>query len=123
MNELLLILMVLAGGVAGGLLGVGGGILFVPAMTIFIGLSQLDAEATSLLTIVFVGVVGAYRQAAYGNVDLRAGLWIGALSPFGVLIGVVIANGVSERLLQLSFAALALYFAWRLARRALTEPY
>jgi uncharacterized membrane protein YfcA len=91
-------------------------------MTIFIGLSQIDAEATSLLMIVFVGVVGAYRQATYGNIDLRAGLWIGALSPVGVLLGVVIANSVSERLLQLSFAALALYFAWRLARHALVDP-
>jgi uncharacterized membrane protein YfcA len=119
-SELMVILLVLAGGVAGGLLGVGGGVIFVPAMTIFLGLSQLDAEATSLLMIVFVGAVGAYRQTIYGNVDVRAGLWIGALSPIGVLVGVAIANSVSERLLQLAFAALALFFAWQLFRRALT---
>ena len=104
--------------VFGGLIGVGGGLLFVPALTIFLGLSQVEAESTSLLTIVLVALVGAYRQAGYGNVDLRAALVIGALSPLGVLIGVDVSNNVSERVLQLSFAALALFMAAQLVRRA-----
>jgi uncharacterized protein len=116
------VLLALAGGVAGGLVGVGGGVLFVPALTIFIGLSQVEAESTSLLMIVIVALVGAYRQATYGNVDLRAGLLIGVLSPLGLLIGVVISNSVSERVLQLGFAALALFFAWQLTQRALNTP-
>jgi uncharacterized membrane protein YfcA len=119
---LMAILFAIAGGLAGGLIGVGGGVLFVPALTIFLGLSQVEGESTSLLTIVIVASVGAYRQAGYGNVDLRAALIIGALSPLGVLIGVVVANSVSERFLQLSFAALALFFAYKLARRALYAP-
>jgi uncharacterized membrane protein YfcA len=121
-DVLMAILFAVAGGLAGGLIGVGGGILFVPALTIFIGFSQVEGESTSLLMIVIVATVGAYRQAGYGNVDLRAALIIGALSPFGVLIGVVVANSVSERFLQLSFAALALFFAYKLARRALYAP-
>jgi len=116
------ILLAVVGGLAGGLIGVGGGLLFVPALTIFLGLSQVEAEATSLLTIVFVALVGTYRQAGYGNVDLRAALVIGALSPLGVLIGVVVANNVSERVLELLFSALALFFAYRLLRRALIAP-
>jgi uncharacterized membrane protein YfcA len=122
MDVLMAILFAVVGGLFGGLIGVGGGLLFVPALTIFLGLSQVEAEATSLLTIVLVALVGARRQAGYGNVDLGAALVIGALSPLGVLIGVVLANNVSERLLQLSFAALALFFAYRLVRRALTVP-
>ena len=122
MDVLMAILFAVVGGLAGGLIGVGGGLLFVPALTIFLGLTQVEAESTSLLTIVLVALVGAYRQAGYGNVDLRAALVIGALSPLGVLIGVVVANNVSERLLQLSFAALALFFAYRLVRRALAAP-
>jgi uncharacterized protein len=122
MDVLMAILFAVVGGLAGGLIGVGGGLLFVPALTIFLGLSQVEAESTSLLTIVLVALVGAYRQAGYGNVDLRAALVIGALSPLGVLIGVVVANNVSERLLELSFAALALFFAYRLVRRALAAP-
>ena len=116
------VLLAFAGGVTGGLVGVGGGILFVPALTIFIGLSQVEGEATSLLMIVIVAMVGAYRQSSYGNVELRDALLIGALSPLGVLIGVALANSVSERALQLAFAALALFFAYRLLRRALAAP-
>ncbi len=119
---LLAVLLALAGGLAGGLVGVGGGVLFVPALTIFIGLSQVEAESTSLLMIVFVALVGSYRQRSYGNVNLRNALLVGALSPLGVLIGVVVANNVPERALQLAFAALALFFALQLTRRALSAP-
>jgi uncharacterized membrane protein YfcA len=112
-----------AGGLAGGLVGVGGGVLFVPALTIFLGLSQVEAESTSLLMIVIVALVGAYRQSSYGNLNLRDALIIGALSPLGVLVGVVVANEVSQRTLELSFAALALYIAYGLVRRGLSpEP-
>ncbi len=119
MNELLAAGLALAGGLAGGLVGVGGGILFVPALTIFLGLSQVQGESTSLLMIVIVATVGAIRQHSYGNVNLRNAIVIGALSPLGVLIGVGIANQVPERVLQLSFAALALAIAVQLLRRAL----
>jgi uncharacterized protein len=117
-SELAAVLICLAGGMAGGLVGVGGGILFVPALTVFLGLSQVEGEATSLLMIVVVAAVGAYRQRGYGNVVPRHALAIGLLSPLGVLLGVVLANQLSERVLQLSFAALALFMAVQLVRRA-----
>jgi uncharacterized membrane protein YfcA len=117
-NELLAVLIAVAGGVAGGLVGVGGGVLFVPALTVFLGLTQVEAESTSLLMIVIVALVGAARQNSYGNVSLREALVIGVLSPLGVLVGVAVANNVSERVLQLSFAALALFMALQLVRRA-----
>lgn len=118
MNELLAALICLAGGMTGGLVGVGGGILFVPALTVCLGLSQVEAESTSLLMIVVVAIVGAYRQTGYGNVRLREAVIVGALSPLGVLVGVGLANHVSERALQLAFAALALFMAAQLVRRA-----
>ena len=122
MNELLAALFAVAGGLAGGLVGVGGGVLFVPALTIFLGLSQVEGESTSLLMIVIVALIGAYRQNSYGNVNIRNAIVIGVLSPLGVLIGVHISNHVSERALQLSFAALALFMALQLVRRALRTP-
>ncbi|HEX2071750.1 MAG TPA: TSUP family transporter [Thermoleophilaceae bacterium] len=106
-------------GMLGGLVGVGGGVLFVPGLVFFLGLSQLDALSTSLVAVVFVAVVGAWRQRGYGNVRVRDGLIVGALSPLGVLGGTVLANAVSERALELSFAAVQIFFAWRLAKRAL----
>jgi len=113
-------LIAIAGGLAGGLVGVGGGVLFVPALTIFLGLSQVEGESTSLLMIVIVALVGAARQNSYGNLNLRDALVIGILSPLGVLIGVVVANEVPQRALELSFAALVLFVAYGLVRRALS---
>jgi uncharacterized membrane protein YfcA len=107
-----------AAGLAGGLLGVGGGVLYVPALVVFADLSQLDAEASSLVAIALVSAVGTWRQRGYGNVRLRDGLLVGVLSPLGVVVGVVLANAVSERVLELSFAAVQLMFAWQLAKKA-----
>lgn len=118
MDELAAVLICLFGGLTGGLVGVGGGVLFVPALTVFIGLTQVEAESTSLLMIVLVAIVGAYRQYGYGNVRVREAAIVGALSPLGVLVGVAVANNVSERALQLAFAALALFMAAQLVRRA-----
>ena len=108
-----------AAGVSSGMLGVGGGILFVPGLVFALGLSQLSAESTSLLAIVPVAIAGAWRQRAYGNVRLKDGLVLGALSPLGVLGGTELANALPERALELSFAAVQLVFAFGLARRAM----
>jgi hypothetical protein len=109
----------LAGGFVGGMLGVGGGILFVPALALVLGLTQVEAEATSLLAVVGVGVVGAWRQYGYGNVRPRDGALMGALSVAGVAGGVAVANVLPEHALKLLFAAVMLYFAASLFRRAL----
>jgi uncharacterized protein len=113
-----LVSLAVAAGMAGGLVGVGGGVLFVPALVVFADQSQLGAEATSLVAIVLVSVVGSWRQRGYGNVRLRDGLVVGILSPLGVLAGVGLANAVSERALELSFAGVQLAFAWQLAKKA-----
>ena len=107
-----------AAGLSGGLLGVGGGVLFVPALVIFAHESQIEAVATSLIAGVLMALGGAWRQREYGNMRLRDGILIGVLSPLGVLVGVVLANTVPERALELSFAGVQLVFAWRLAGNA-----
>jgi uncharacterized protein len=103
-------------GMIAGMFGVGGGVVFVPGLVILLGLNQVDAEATSLLAIVPVAIVGAYRQSGYGNLRLRDGLAVGALAvPFAAL-GVVIVNAVPERAIELAFAALIVYVAIGLLR-------
>ena len=99
--------------------GVGGGVLFVPALVVFADQSQLGAEATSLVAIVLVSVVGTWRQRGYGNVRLRDGLLIGALSPLGVLVG----RGARQRGARAGARAgvrrrSSSFFAWQLARKA-----
>jgi uncharacterized protein len=118
MDILLAIVFGVAGGVLGGLVGVGGGILFVPALAIFLDEPQVRAEATSLLAIVIVAIAGTWRQREYGNVRLGDAGVIGVLSVAGVAAGVVIANEVSERALEVGFAILALAIAAQLVLRA-----
>ena len=113
------ILVGFAAGVIAGMLGVGGGTLIVPGLVLFLGLSQLDAEATSLIAIVPTAVVGAWRQDGYGNVDRRDALILGTLSIAGGVGGVALANVLPERALELGFAALLVFVATRLLRRAL----
>lgn len=114
------VLIGLLAGVVAGLLGVGGGALFVPALTIGLGLSQLDAEATSLLAIIPVALVGALRQRGHGNVDLRTGALVGLLGAAGAAGGAALANAVPQRALEVSFALFILFVASQLARRALS---
>ena len=116
------VLIGLLAGLVAGLLGVGGGSLFVPALTIGLGLGQLDAEATSLLAIIPVALVGTLRQRGHGNVDLRVGARLGLLGAGGAVGGAAIANAVPERALEVSFALFLLFVASQLARRALSAP-
>jgi uncharacterized protein len=112
------VLVGLAAGTIAGLLGVGGGALIVPGLVLFLGLSQLEAEATSLLAIVPTAIVGAWRQDRYGNVRRRDALLIGVLSVGGGVAGVAVANAVPERALELGFAALLVFVAFQLVRNA-----
>ena len=73
-------------------LGVGGGVLFVPGLVLFLGLDQHHAEATSLLAIVPVALVGTIRQDRYGNVHRRDALALGLFSLGGAAAGVALAN-------------------------------
>jgi uncharacterized membrane protein YfcA len=108
-----------AAGVVAGLLGVGGGVLFVPGLVIFIGLTQHQAEATSLLAIIPVALVGAIAQDRYGNVRRGDALLLGALSVAGAAGGVALANALSGKVLQVGFALFMLFVAAQLARQNL----
>jgi uncharacterized membrane protein YfcA len=110
-------------GLLAGFFGVGGGILFVPTL-LGLGLSQIDAEAASLLAILPTVLAGALRQQRYGNVRWRDALVVGAVSVVGVAGGVQIATSLPEDLLRRLFAVLLLgvaaQLAWRSRRRS---PY
>src|SRR3954452_9400284 len=108
-------------GVSAGMLGIGGGVLFVPGLGVFFNLSQLRAESASLLAVIPVALVGAMRQRSYGNVRVRDAVTIGVLSPLGVLAGVGLSNALSDKVLSYLFAAVLLYFGVTLARRALSS--
>ena len=111
----------LTAGVVAGLLGVGGGVLFVPALVFVVGLGQHQAEATSLLAIVPVALAGTYQQDRYGNVRRRDALVLGVLSLAGAGAGVALANALSGSALRDCFAAFMVLVAAQLARRTLAH--
>ncbi len=102
------------GGAIAGLLGVGGGIVFVPGMVLFLGLDQHQAVATSLLAIIPVAVLGTVRQDRYGNVNRPDAARLGALSFGGAAAGVALANALPGSVLRDLFAAFMVFVAVRL---------
>ena len=108
----------LAAGVIAGLFGVGGGIVFVPTLTLVLGLSQLEAEATSLLAIIPVAALGSWRQTRAGEVRWRDASAIGLLSVASAVAGALLADVLSDRVLRVGFAALLVLTAAQLVRGA-----
>ena len=111
----------LAAGVVSGLLGIGGGTLFVPTL-LALGLSQRSAEATSLLAILPTVAVGAWRQHRYGNVRWRPAGVLGVASIAGVVGGVLVAEALPEVTLRRLFALLLFVVAAQIALRAWRNP-
>jgi hypothetical protein len=101
-------------GALSGLFGVGGGILFVPTLALVVGLSQLDAQATSLAAMIPVVAFGAWQQNRVGNVRWKAGLAVGAASILGVVGGAALATSLDEDLLRNLFAVFLLFIAAQL---------
>jgi uncharacterized protein len=110
------VLGVVAGGLSG-MFGIGGGTLFVPTL-IAVGLTQVHAEATSLLAIVPAVLIGVWRQGSYGNVRWRAAVTIGVASAASAVGGAAVALALPSSDLERIFAVLLLLTAGQIARQA-----
>ena len=104
-------------GILSGLFGVGGGILFVPILT-WLGLTQLHAEASSLLAIIPTVLVGVWRQQRYDNVRRRPAAILGVASIAAAVGGAQVAVSLPEATLRKLFAVLLLLVAGQIAWRA-----
>jgi uncharacterized membrane protein YfcA len=113
----LAVLLGLAAGVFAGMFGVGGGILFVPAL-IALGLGQHEAIGTSLLAIIPTVLIGTWRQARYGNVRWRAALVLGIAAAASAQAGVVVAEALSGATLRRLFAGLLVIVAVQIVLRS-----
>jgi uncharacterized membrane protein YfcA len=74
----------LVGGFAGGMLGIGGGAIYVPAMVLLLDEQQHVAQGASLAAIVATGIVGGLTHLRQQTVDVRAAVWV---APFAVVAG------------------------------------
>ncbi len=117
MSELGLILLGLVTGVLASLLGIGGGIVFVPALVALFGFDQLPAQATSLAVILPTAIVGTIVNYRLGRINVRlvSGLFLGAL--VGGFLGALVATNLDPLILRRLFAALLVVAAVRLYRK------
>ncbi len=118
MDVVAVIALGVAAGAVAGLFGVGGGIIFVPTLTLILGLSQLEAEATSLLAIIPVALLGSWRQTRSGDVRWRDATIMGLVSVATAVAGALIADVAPERVLRVGFAILLVATAVQLILRA-----
>lgn len=103
-----------AGGFVAALAVVGWGILFVPALVLVLGLSQVVAEATSLLAIVPVAILGTWQQRRSGEVRLADAAIIGAGALLTAFAAAYVASNLAQDVLRLLFAAVMVIIAARI---------
>lgn len=103
-----------AAGVLSGLFGVGGGIVIVPLLILWLGYEDREATGTSLVAIATIAALGTFVHGLYGNVHVEEGLLIGVAGVVGVLIGTWIQQHIHTRVLSALFALLMIAIGVRL---------
>ena len=94
-----------AAGAFSGLFGVGGGVVIVPLLVLWLGYGEREATGTSLAAICVIAAVAAAIQAAYGNVDVGKGVLVGLPALGGVVAGTTVQQRLATRTIALTFAA------------------
>jgi uncharacterized membrane protein YfcA len=105
----------LVAGFLSGTIGIGGGLVFVPFMTIGFRMAQPLAQGTSLAAVIPTAVVGGVTHLRRGNVRRDAAIWMGAGGVVGAAIGALIAVEVPGSILARVFGAFLLFSAYRIA--------
>lgn len=111
-----------AAGFLSGTIGIGGGALFVPTMTVGVGLSQALAQGTSLVAIVPTALVSTITHFRQGNVLRNAALWMGGGGVVGAVLGALVAVEVPGAVLARVWGAFLLFTAYRILVQALRDP-
>ncbi len=119
MSDVLIILIIgLAAGILGGFVGVGGGVLIVPALVLLLGMPQHVAVGTSLGALLPpVGLLGAWEYYRHGNLNIPYALYLGIGLLIGAYLGAVGANHLSGLVLRRAFAIFLLFVAARMLMR------
>jgi uncharacterized protein len=106
-----------AAGFLAGLLGIGGGIIMVPAMVLLFGFDQHVAQGTSLLVIIPAAAAGSWTHYRRGRLDLRVAAFVAAGGVVGAVVGSLSALSLEDALLQRLFAVILFVVAVRMFLR------
>lgn len=113
-TAIVLVVIGLVAGMLAGSLGIGGGVIFVPALAVVVGLEQAVAQGTSLAVITPTAAIATYAHIRYGRVDWPAAIPVGAASVVGAVIGARLALETDPLILRRLFAGLLVILATRL---------
>lgn len=102
---ILTLLIGLAAGVLSGVLGLGGGLLIVPALVLLFGVTQKQAQGTSLAILLLpIGILAVWKYYQEGNINIKMAGFVALGFVFGAYVGAVIANSLSDDALKKIFA-------------------
>lgn len=112
-NTIIILLIIgVVAGMLGGLVGIGGGIIIVPALILFLGKSQLQAQGISLALIMFpVGILGVMQYYKQGHVDFSIVLILAIGFILGSFLGSKIAMDLPQDIIRKLFACLLIIVA------------
>ncbi|MBI4436656.1 MAG: sulfite exporter TauE/SafE family protein [Candidatus Omnitrophica bacterium] len=115
MQHLSFVLLGLLAGTLSGFMGLGGGILIIPALVYFFKLTQHQAQGTTLAVLVPpIGLLAAWKYYTSGNVKLSIAAFICLGFFLGGWVGAVVADKIPDLLLKRCFGAILLFFAVRM---------
>jgi uncharacterized membrane protein YfcA len=105
----------LVAGVLSGLVGIGGGIVIVPVLVYFIGMTQHQAQGTTLFMFMLpIGVLGVYNYYQKGNVDVKTALIMASTFLVGSYFGSKIALSIDQKILKKVFGVIILLISIKL---------
>jgi len=114
-NIILYLLLGLLAGVLSGLIGIGGGILIVPALVLLFGLTQHQAQGTTLALLVPpIGILAAYEYYRHGYVNVKIAAFVCLGFVLGGLLGAKFATGISDTTLERIFGVVLLIISLKM---------
>ena len=112
---LILLAIGLFSGMLGGMVGIGGGVVLVPALIYILGFSQLNAQGTSLALIMFpVGVLGVINYYKQGHIDFNIVFILAVGFVVGSFLGSKFAMNIPQAFVKKSFAMLMIVIAMKM---------
>lgn len=115
MQNIIIAIIGIVGGIASGLLGIGGAIIMVPALIFILGFNQQTAQGTTLIAMIPpIGILAALEYYKAGHADIKTAAIIAAFFIFGALFGSKIALKMDPYVLRKFFGILLLYISLRM---------
>ena len=115
MNACIIILIGFTGGIAGGLLGIGGAVLMIPALVFLLKYNQLTAQGTTLLAMIPpIGILAALEYYKAGHAEIKTAAFLAAGFIIGAYLGSKLALNINPQIVKKIFGFFLLYISFRM---------